>query len=315
MDASNHMFFKPSFLLRDVIDHYWFAEVYKSVDGSVSSHRQIHLPESCIDLFMDYHNSYHKTSICNKDLGNIQSTIIGTRDVDNIIQCSCFSVPFKGIRIRFTIPGFYKLFRIPVCNIYNNVFSSNEVLGNDLKILQDKIEHARNNYIRKDILDQFFLTQMNRNSDKNTNTKRCLEALDIIDTHNGNIKLTYLIKQVNMSERSLEYHFKTITGITPKDYCIILRIKNVLNRLSNPQPFKWHDLIADNGYYDQAHLINEFKKATTITPEYFLKNVFRHLIFANNILVFTKTDETKNDMGEIFKTYSKSRDSFLNRND
>jgi AraC-like DNA-binding protein len=312
MDASNHMFFRPSFPLRDVIDHYWFVEVFKSVDGNVSSHRQIHLPEGCIDLYLDYHNSYHKTSLGNKDLGIVQSIILGTRNIDNIVMCHGFSVPFKGIRIRFTVQGFYKIFRTPINYLHNKIIPSDEVIGNAFKVLMDQIELARNNHERKKILDQFFITQLSRNSDKNINTAGCLEALQIIGTYKGNIKLAELAKSMKRSERYLEYHFKTVTGFSPKDYCINLRLNHVMKRLANPKPFRWHDLVADFGYYDQAHLINDFKKATTITPKYFLKNNFKQFLFGNSLLIITEALSVRNDMEGIYETYKKSNERFLN---
>ena len=54
--------------------------------------------------------------------------------------------------------------------------------------------------------------------------------------------------------------------MTPKRWARVRRLQKVLRavRLST-QPI-WHDLAADYGYADQAHLVHEFRELADITP-------------------------------------------------
>jgi len=94
-----------------------------------------------------------------------------------------------------------------------------------------------------------------------------------------------LVIETKISERKLQRDFKTALGLSPKEYCKIVRFKNLLNDVNNQKKVNWLDLVCKFGYYDQAHLINEFKSATGISPDVFLKhrnksifNIYNHLV-------------------------------------
>lgn len=73
--------------------------------------------------------------------------------------------------------------------------------------------------------------------------------------------LTYL------SERTLERHFKSRIGMSPKTYQRICRYNAVKARLDEAPVVSWPELIYSYGYYDQSHFIKEFKRFAGKTPQ------------------------------------------------
>ncbi|HEY2472759.1 MAG TPA: helix-turn-helix domain-containing protein [Terracidiphilus sp.] len=60
--------------------------------------------------------------------------------------------------------------------------------------------------------------------------------------------------------------FREHVGLTPKLFCRVRRFRTLLDRIDKGMPVNWADLAADCGYFDQAHLIRDFREFAGITP-------------------------------------------------
>ena len=60
--------------------------------------------------------------------------------------------------------------------------------------------------------------------------------------------------------------FREQVGLTPKLFCRVRRFHALLDRLEKGMPVHWAELAADCGYFDQAHLIHDFRAFAGITP-------------------------------------------------
>jgi AraC-like DNA-binding protein len=60
--------------------------------------------------------------------------------------------------------------------------------------------------------------------------------------------------------------FRHALGVSPKLFCRLVRFHNALTRVLFSPPGDWAAAAVDLGYYDQAHLIAEFKEFTGSTP-------------------------------------------------
>ncbi|MGC4053070.1 MAG: helix-turn-helix domain-containing protein [Paludibaculum sp.] len=56
------------------------------------------------------------------------------------------------------------------------------------------------------------------------------------------------------------------TGVSPKLFCRVVRFRSLINRLAQDEDANWADLALDYGYYDQSHLVNEFRELSGLTP-------------------------------------------------
>ena len=77
-----------------------------------------------------------------------------------------------------------------------------------------------------------------------------------------------LAQEAHVSNRTLERIFKENVGIPPKEFLRIVRFQEVLKRLRQTDVSEESLLrVAFGlGYYDHAHLTNEFKKYAGILP-------------------------------------------------
>lgn len=88
-----------------------------------------------------------------------------------------------------------------------------------------------------------------------------LNALDSvvarIRRHAGGIRVESLVEEISLSRRQLERQFQQEVGLTPKQFCRVVRFQQVLSRLEQG-PVNRAALAAELGFTDQSHMRREF---------------------------------------------------------
>jgi AraC-like DNA-binding protein len=95
------------------------------------------------------------------------------------------------------------------------------------------------------------------------------EALDLIEETKGQISVEALAEAVGMSDRQLERKFTLHVGLLPKAFCRVARFRQVKSLLESALRPTSCDLAYACGYYDQTHLIREFRLFTGQTPAHY----------------------------------------------
>ena len=94
---------------------------------------------------------------------------------------------------------------------------------------------------------------------------------DLIQRERGGVSVEWLSQASGMSRQHLARKFRQQVGVTPKQFCRFARFHALVSHIyQNPQ-VDWARAAAELGYYDQAHLIAEFKEFTGLTPSQFFR--------------------------------------------
>lgn len=108
-----------------------------------------------------------------------------------------------------------------------------------------------------------------------------LMALDIMRKFDGTVNQGKLNEYLNVSERQLRRAIKNMIGLSPKEFSRLVRFLTTLKFADMTEKIEWADCAACFGYFDQAHLINEFKIITTYTPTELMKSRQNESVFSN----------------------------------
>jgi AraC-like DNA-binding protein len=92
-------------------------------------------------------------------------------------------------------------------------------------------------------------------------------VLQEIYSHKGNVKIDVLANKTGYSTRYIRKKFEEHLGLSPKFFSQIIRFQNALYMFDNM--YTPIDIASELGYYDQSHLINEFKRFHEFTPSEF----------------------------------------------
>ncbi|MFH1000399.1 MAG: helix-turn-helix domain-containing protein, partial [Bacteroidota bacterium] len=88
----------------------------------------------------------------------------------------------------------------------------------------------------------------------------------------GQIKTQKLSQEVCLGIKQFERIFSNYVGINPKKFTSIVRFQNILQMKKNTNELNLSQLAFDNGYYDQAHFIHDFRSLTGLAPRDFFNN-------------------------------------------
>ena len=71
---------------------------------------------------------------------------------------------------------------------------------------------------------------------------------------------------LGVSERHLRRVFRETVGVSPKAFARLTRFHRALRAAREDGHASWASIAATAGYYDQAHLIAEFRAIAGVTP-------------------------------------------------
>jgi len=91
------------------------------------------------------------------------------------------------------------------------------------------------------------------------------ESIDTILSTDGSVKLETIYASLNLSSRQFQRNFTAATGLSPKEFCKIVRFHTLADKLVKNN-FRHYDALVELGYYDQSHYYREFKEFTGMLP-------------------------------------------------
>jgi len=71
---------------------------------------------------------------------------------------------------------------------------------------------------------------------------------------------------VGMLPKRFVHRFRERVGLTPKRYSRLRRLQRLLGAIDPDHAASWAEVAVTHGYYDQAHLVNDFHQLAGITP-------------------------------------------------
>lgn len=95
-------------------------------------------------------------------------------------------------------------------------------------------------------------------------------ALERIVGAHGSVSVESLATLAGRSRRSLELGFRKEVGTSPRMYCRITRFRHVLDAVSIASSANWVHVALDSGFFDQSHLIRDFRRFAGDSPTSFL---------------------------------------------
>ena len=92
---------------------------------------------------------------------------------------------------------------------------------------------------------------------------------------------------IGLSPKRFIERFKADVGVTPKRYCRLLRFQRVVTNAHRSGPADWAALALACGYFDQAHLIHDFRAFSGLTPTAYEA---RRTAFQNHVTFLQSAD-------------------------
>jgi AraC-like DNA-binding protein len=223
----------PSHALASWVECFWTVRD----EAGAGEHRV--LPDGCADLVFD--------------LTDGEGTAVGTMTRPLLVPRRP-SGELLGVRFH---PGRAAAFlRIPLAEITDARVPLRDLWRADVTGELASADLLRD---RLSILERELLRRLDRRRDE-----RLDGAIARIVAAQGTERVEDVARGIGISRQHLARQFLHHVGVSPKTFARVVRFTRVLRRLqANPD---WADLAVAHGYYDQSHLIADFRELAGTTP-------------------------------------------------
>ena len=249
---------KPAVPLARFIECYWTLES----NGSTSSSSQSEpiLPDGCVELILNFGAQFVE-HYDGKVLRQPLNFLVGQMTRPMLIAPTG-SVCIIGIR--FHPGGTFPFFRLPMHELTDSTVELGAVSHNLERGLLERAGQEPS-LLQKVRAVEMCLNECVRNSSPDS---WILGLAAKIVSEAGLISVDTLASSAGISARQLERRFLQEVGLAPKLLCRILRFQRIFRSIDENDG-RWATVAADCGYYDQAHLIRDFKQFAGETPSLF----------------------------------------------
>lgn len=95
--------------------------------------------------------------------------------------------------------------------------------------------------------------------------ERCARAVAALEAAPAR-SVAEIADELDVSHGHLDREFSWVVGLSPRTLARILRVRRLLEHVDVHGQIAWTELAASLGWFDQAHLIRDFKRHTGVTP-------------------------------------------------
>ena len=246
--------FHPTARLNDFVECFWALENDALIPEQKTDRI---LPDGCVEVILNFAEPFAQHD---DDATRVQprSFVVGQMTRPIFISPTG---PVQLIGIRFHPGGTTPFFRLPMHELTNQVVE----LGSFAQTLQTKLLSEATHL--PDVKDKVAALQrvlLNVLRDSRSDFRLLRIAAKVVQS-SGMISVDDLANDAGLSSRQLERRFLSEVGVGPKLLSRILRFQDVF-RAVDANESSWPTVAVDCGYYDQAHLIRDFREFAQDTP-------------------------------------------------
>jgi AraC-like DNA-binding protein len=246
---------QPSPLLAPYVKHYWLL---KTVGDSTALARTVptgmmsmifHRGERLLSV---YENEFHPRAF----LSGQEKTFA---DLQYDGQVNMISVVFRPVGVR-------AFFNLPINKIAGLRLTAGDIEDKELLELENSLTSVENDKLCILSIEQFLLKRLTRLAEHNL--KRIETAIRLINS--GEAEVARLADSACLSTKQFSRIFSEYIGSNPKEFSRTIRFQRALHILENSPQTPLTALAYECGYFDQSHLIKDFKTLSGYTPSEYL---------------------------------------------
>ncbi|QHT66712.1 AraC family transcriptional regulator [Rhodocytophaga rosea] len=257
---NQHLFFAPHPALRHVVNNLMIGHMATKDVHTTLSFPFPPLPEHMI-LFYPFDKPTTEDIHTKKVRPLYACTITGPQTEQNIL-----SIGHNQLMIKIGLqPGaLYRLLGNSLTKMlpYKD-YDGEAVFGSEVKNVTDALANATDFEDMKTIADNFMFSLLA----KLKKPTPIDHFIPLIIRSGGMIKIDTLVKSASMSNRQFERVFKDSMGVSPKFYSRLVRFGNAWLLKENNPHLTWTEVAYECNYFDQMHLIRDFKAFAGTNPK------------------------------------------------
>lgn len=251
--------YTPSEKLRPFVECLWTRDsvvAREPSDGGPST-QPVHrvLPDGCIDVVLGFSGQADEPE---------SAMAVGTMTRALVLDGGSWPECFVGVRFR---PGKAAAFLTVPANELTDLRVPLDELWLDAGEVREALSAGAGAVERVRALERVLASRVvpsvvSAQNDVDEAIRRIVDA-------GGSLGITRLAPALGVTRQHLARRFAQLVGVSPKTFARVVRLGRVIERaraVPAGEAINWSALALDVGYYDQAHLVDEFRELTGVTP-------------------------------------------------
>jgi AraC-like DNA-binding protein len=243
------------------------------------------LPDGCVELILNFDDPFREYKESGQCELQPRRFLVGQM-TQPVLVSPTGSVQLMGIR--FAPGGTLPFFSFPQGELTNRIAPLADVAGLLDRELSERPYDARELPEKFCHIQTLLLKRISAKAEKGASLRN---AITRILHSGGQISVDKLANDLGISGRQLERRFLNEVGLGPKLLSRILRFQQVFRAVERADS-NWAQIAADCGYFDQAHLIRDFRQFAGQTPAVLFEHFTR----------FTEQFTRKQRMSDFYNT-------------
>lgn len=157
--------------------------------------------------------------------------------------------------------------------LHNRHLELQALCGAGLDELRERLRKAPMPRDRLEILERFLARRALRPLAPDPRVAFALREFRVLPRQRS---VSGVADRAGLGTRAFARLFRARVGLTPKLFCRVHRFQTALRLIEGPRPIRWTEVALACGYFDQAHLIRDFKAFAGLTPGAYRRRGVRH---------------------------------------
>ena len=255
--------YKPTKSLAKYIQLIWISESEASDDHYP---KEKILPDGIVEIIFHFKGTFFIHDCKGKKMKQPKGFAVS--QMRNFIEIE--SNEASGfVSVRFYPWGAHHFFNYPIGNFIDSTIDIKKLWEDDYQLILKNIKTVSND--QKVTIIQEYLSDCLIKYKKNCNIID--DAIKLIRKTKGKHSIEQICNKSNLTYKQLERKFLVTIGTTPKIFSRTTRFLHLCHHLKKYEDKNMAQLTYELGYYDQAHIIKDFRAFTGLTPkEYYEHN-------------------------------------------
>lgn len=168
----------------------------------------------------------------------------------------------SAIRVDFLPGGLFRMLGIPMQELFDGGFDAQELFGKEIREINDYLQNITTLEEGKNLVEGFLLRHV-----KDLKERLPVDAaLGKLLDHHGCLPMEETASLACLSLKQFERKCRERIGMNPKLYSRILKFSKAYRLYEAFPQLSWTQIAQEAGYYDQMHMIRDFKVFAGVNP-------------------------------------------------
>ncbi len=164
------------------------------------------------------------------------------------------------VEVTFELGGALPFFGVPMSAVRDQLVELEALWGRDGRLLRERLLEAATAEQRLSLVESALCERLAGQPEPDPLVAGAAAAFE------RGLPVAAVADEVGMLPKRFARRFGERVGLTPKRYSRVRRLQRILGALEAGVAVRWAEVAVAHGFADQAHLVNEFRELTGVTP-------------------------------------------------